>query len=279
MSKYQFIVIVASTERKQIIESQFKQLDIDMSKNTQIHYLEASVVANSQDYLYPTERFTSNQLKVMCCTRSHLRAIDYALREDSPDFSIIMEDDVAMHKTKFISAINEIIDKWREICSPLRARMVSIGWVPCNSYSYYLNPPQTMQPSNAICLPSLQDALILHNYGPGMQCYIVSKSDIPTAVIQLTSHANTTFDNFAKQFRLFLNAHANNYSIKYFNENDYDCYAIDEWLNKMLGAVRMHPMVAIEQDVPSLLNHNNQNGHWKRYFDNFEHIKKDYMTF
>jgi GR25 family glycosyltransferase involved in LPS biosynthesis len=276
MSKYQFIVIVASSERKQIIESQFKELDI---ASEQIHYLDASVIANSQDYLSPTERFTTDQLKVMCCTRSHLRAIDYALRENSPEFSVILEDDVAMHKTKFISTINHIVDRWGDICSRVNAHMVSIGWVPCNNYSYYLNPPQTMQPSHSIGLSSSPDALVLHNYGPGMQCYVVSKSDIPTAVIQLTSCAKTIFDNFAKQFELCLNADANNYSIKYYNANDYDCYAIDEWLNKMLGAVRMHPMVAIEQDVPSLLNHNNQNSHWKKYFDNYEHIKKEYMTF
>jgi hypothetical protein len=41
----------------------------------------------------------------------------------------------------------------------------------------------------------------------------------------------------------------------------------------------MHPMVAIEQDVPSLLNHDNQNGYWKKYFENCEDIKKEYMTF
>lgn len=273
MSKYQFIVIVASTERKQIIESQFKQLDIDISNKTQIHYLEASVIANSQDYFSPTERFSTDQLKILCCARSHLRAIEHALCDNSPEFSIILEDDAAIHKTKFIRTINEIIDKWDKICSPVKAHMVSIGWIPCNSYSHYLIQQPT-NPSHSICLPSSPDALFFHNYGPGMQCYIVSKSDIPTEVVQLTAHTNTTFDDFAKQFQLYLNA----ISIK-FDPNNYYCYATDVWLNRMLGAIRMHPMLVIEQPVQSFLNHDNANMYWKSYFQNCEDIKKDYMTF
>lgn len=277
MSKYQFIVIVASAERKQIIESQFKELDV--SNDTQIHYLDASVVANSQEYFSPTHRFTSHQLKCLCCTRSHLRAIEFALCDNSPEFSVILEDDVAMHKTKFISAIEDIINKWREICSRVSAHMVSIGWIPCNNYLHYANPPQTTQPSHSVGLPSSPNARFFHNYGPGMQGYVVKKSDIPSALVQLTRHTNTTFDNFAKQFDLCIKASANNYEIQNYDANNYDCYATDVLLNRILAAVRMHPMLAIEQNVPSLLDHNNENTYWKKYFDNYEDIKKDYMTF
>jgi GR25 family glycosyltransferase involved in LPS biosynthesis len=276
MSKYQFIVIVASAERKQIIESQFKELDVS---NEQIHYLDASVVANSQEYFSPTDRFTSHQLKCLCCARSHLRAIELALCDNSPEFSVILEDDVAMHKTKFISTIEEIIDKWREICSLVSARMVSIGWIPCNNYLHYANPPKTTQPSHSVELPSLPNARFFHNYGPGMQGYVVSKSDIPSALVQLTRHTNTTFDNFAKQFELCINESANNYDICNYDAKNYDNCATDVWLNRMLAAVRMHPMLAIEQPVASLLDHDNVTTYWKKYFENYEHIQKEYMTF
>ena len=40
-------------------------------------------------------------MKVVCCARSHLRAIEYACREDASEYSVICEDDIAVHKTQF----------------------------------------------------------------------------------------------------------------------------------------------------------------------------------
>ena len=135
---YQFIVISASEERKQKMIEMFKNIDISISNNL-IYFLEASTPENSEEYFTDSFIIENKMKKIMCCAKSHFRAIEYAARDESPEYSIIIEDDAALHKTDFLSVIEEIISNWTQHFND--CHYISLGWVPCNNYNHYISKP------------------------------------------------------------------------------------------------------------------------------------------
>ena len=95
---YQFIVITLCEDRKQKIIQSFKDLGV---KDSSIYYLKASTPENSEEYFIDTS-FDIETKKVVCCAKSHCRAIEYAARDESPDYSIVIEDDASFHKMDFL---------------------------------------------------------------------------------------------------------------------------------------------------------------------------------
>jgi hypothetical protein len=91
--RYQFIIICATEERKQTMEEQFLMLNKDVFK----YYLDASLISNSADYLagYQTDTTDERILKIICCARSHIRALKYASdSREKYDFSIILSPEI-----------------------------------------------------------------------------------------------------------------------------------------------------------------------------------------
>lgn len=252
---YQFVVISVCDERKRFLEKQFLDLEIKVP----IQFLESpSLVSNSQDYL-PKYIDDKNTLKVLCCARSHLRAIESACKEDAPEFTVICEDDIAVHKTQFINGIEEIIANWDTHIAP--DKMASIGWVPCNNYSSYI-PVESKY-----TLKCVLGSKILHDrYAPGLQAYIVRKKDI----LPIVSHLiHPTFDQFKAHILSMNFPDLSKYS---------DMFAIDVYINRILGQAIMFPPLAVEQDTPSLIGHNNTNLYWNKFFKDYESIKKNYYS-
>ena len=133
---YQFIVITACEKRREDVKKQFNALERQLN----IHYLDASTPQNSESY-FGSDLEDISQRKIMCCCRSHMRAMDYS-RKSKYRYSIIVEDDVCFLKDGFIEAIEGILDNWDE-CAKIqpggnrRRLLVSIGWIPTRNYSYF----------------------------------------------------------------------------------------------------------------------------------------------
>ena len=252
---FQFIVISVSEERKRFLEKQFMDLEIKVP----LQFLESpSLVSNSQDYLpkYITDK---NTLKIICCSRDHLRAIEQASKEDAPEFTVICEDDIAVHKTQFINGIEEIIANWDTHIAP--DKMASIGWVPCNNYSSYLSAESKHTLKCVLGSKILQD-----RFAPGTQAYIVRKKDM----LPLVKHIiHPTFDQFK--------AHILSMNFPYLSK-DSDMISIDIYINRILGQALIFPLFAVEQDTPSLIGHNNTTLYWNNFFKDYESIKKNYYS-
>ena len=253
---YQFIVISVSEERKSFLLKQFSDLGI----RAPLHFIQnPSLVSNSEDYL-PSTINDKNTLKILCCSRDHLRAIQQACNDDAPEFSIICEDDIAIHKTQFINGIHEIIENWDTWIAP--DKMASIGWVPCNNYQTYL--PAVSKHTMKCVLGSK----ILHDrFVPGTQAYIIRKKD----VLPLVKHLiHPTFDQMYKHL------HSLNFKDL---PKDNKLIAIDMYINLILGQAVVFPPLVIEQDSPSLIGHNNTVHYWNVFFKNYEATKQNYYSF
>jgi hypothetical protein len=253
---YQFIVISVSDERKEFLKKQFSDLEI----HAPLYFLhDVSLISNSQSYL-PDSITDKNKLKIICCSRDHLRAIEYACNETSPEFSIICEDDIALHKTQLVNGIEEIIANWDTMIAP--DKMASIGWIPCNNYATYLSA------ESKHTMKCVLGSKILHDrFAPGTQAYIVRKKDM----IPLVKHfIHPTFEQFK--------AHIQSLNFPDLEKTS-DMIPIDMYINRILGQALIFPPLIIEQDTPSLIGHSNTTHYWNVFFKDYEAIKKNYYTF
>lgn len=252
---YQYIVINGSTDRKLLMEKQFSFLNTE----AHIHYLEASTPSNSQDYFKGYTTVTNH--KFICCTRSHIRALEYASKS-SCEYSIIVEDDVAFYKDNFEGVVDEIIDNWSTY-SP--HKMVSIGWVPTNNYSEYGNGKYSFNAD----MSTDNVKMISGFYMPGTQGYIVKNNDIPylEQIIQPT---------YMELNRAMMQN--NRYTTLLKNDNTMNNRVADVFITRMLTHVCVFPPLLIEQDIPSMLGHSNETQYWSEFFKNHEEKKDNYFS-
>jgi hypothetical protein len=250
---YQFVVISVSDERRRVLEAQFREIKVTVP----IRFLEPSLISNSQDYL--PKDLPINVLRTICCSRDHLRAIEYAAFPDSPEFTVIFEDDVALHKTQFLHSIEEVIANWKTLIEP--DKMASLGWVPCKNYGAYASHESE---GSLKCVPG--SMIVKTLYAPGTQSYIVRKRD----VVPIIKHIiHPTYEQ--------LKIHLRSLNMAFIADVDY--IAIDEYLNRILGQALIIPPMAIEREVPSLIGHNNVVRHWDVFFKDYECLKNNYITF
>lgn len=252
--KYQFVVICCSETRRTIINEQFRLLRI---QDTQVHFIEPATLENSKDYLPAGGH--GNDLRVLCCALSHLRSIVYAAKNTSKEFSIILEDDVALHRTDFLNVIEEIISQWNTLVVP--DKLCSLGWIPCYNYKDY------QQAQSKFSLKTKGYKLLKDRYVHGLQAYIVRKGDLAPYIDDFSP---TTFDDFKK-----------NMTSKYhaLTDKNETFTAIDTFLPRILGPTILWPMVAIEQEVDSIIGHSNKELYWDKYFKNYTYKKGMYHTF
>ena len=251
---YQFILISISEERRIRIEKQFNELNITVPLKILSN---PATPENSQSYL-PINTDMKTQ-KVMCCSLDHYRAIELASLDTSPEFSIILEDDVAFHKTKFMKGIEETVQNWDRVAGS--DKMVSIGWVPCSHYSNY----ETVKPTYVF--ESIDNAKIIKDrFVVGTQAYIVKRDDIKSYV-PLLLH-NTFAD-----LKIAVN------SLKYRNLETADCVAVDCFMNRVLGQAIVFPPLAIEQDIISTLRGNEiRRYYWNNFFKGLD-LETSYWSF
>jgi GR25 family glycosyltransferase involved in LPS biosynthesis len=261
---YQFIVITACEKRKQKMIELFKELNIS---DNLIYYLQASTPENSEEYFMDAPIMEDKDKKIICCAKSHFRAIEYATRNESTEYSIIIEDDAAFHKTDFLKIIEEIISNWEKHFK--YCHYISLGWVPCNNYHYY----ESME--NKIKIQSISDInnkYVFYNtfYAPGAQCYMVKKHKIKE-ISQILN--KSTFILFKESIRNFMDS-------KYGTDFEEFCYvSVDILLNRMmLFRVLFPPLVIEQKNTISLLGHQNPDI-WDIFFKGHEEEMKNYMTY
>ena len=239
--KYKFIVICGSTERKKLMEEQFSAL----KSSVIVHYLEASTPSNSSDYLNDCGE-PERDHGAVCCTKSHIRALEHASKSNS-EFSIILEDDVAFLKENFLQKIEELVSN-NEIYKD--HKMVSIGWIPTKNYVMY----------------SL--GINCGQYYPGMQGYIVKNNDIP----YLDHLVQSTYTKMKEKLLT-----SDRYIIlkKHFGDIQ-NTVAADVLINRMLHQCAVFPPLMIERDIPSMLGHNNMLHYWDNFFKGYEAERDKY---
>ena len=225
MYSVQIIVISITEERKQRLIQQFKEIQLPFP----VYFLEASTPENSKSYL--PENDTFSEKRILCCTRSHIRAIEYASRDTSSDVSIVLEDDVALDKDNFIPTVLNLLEHWNTII-PKQAHMVTLGWVPQKSYEEYDNSP---------CKIHQNGLKILEWFVFGLQAYAIKKTS-----------AKLFIPIIYKDTWLELKDSVHRHRTVNIAEDD-PIRIADVWLNKFLIQVLAFPMVVIEQRIQSTL--------------------------
>jgi len=245
---YQFIVICGCKNRKDIMTELFKQLNIP---DNLIYYLEASTPENSEKYFIDFPNIENTKKKVICCAKSHFRAIEYAGKCESPEYSIIIEDDAAFHKTYFLKVVEEIISNWKHNFN--NCHYISLGWVPCNNYDFY----ELKQKMTIESITNIDDNICFLNdfYNVGAQCYIVKKDELNNISLLLNQKTY-------KEYKAL------------FSHDE-----VDYLLPRMMNYKIIFPPLVIEQDVISMLGHNNKTNYWSKFFNGHEEKIKNYVTY
>lgn len=258
----QFIIISLTEERKNKTIELLKK--IKNINNFPIHFLSASTIKNSEEFLPKHSTLDENTLKIICCTKSHLRAIEYACSETSPEYSIILEDDITFHHD-FDEIIKELIYNWENNNLYSNIAMMNIGWVPCNNYNHYEYSQN--QPFDILQLSN--NKLFNYFYCVGLQGYIIKKSKINEEMKYIIS-SDTFFDYSLKILDKIP-------TLRDKNKPSNSIYAIDNVLNKLLNFVIVFPPLIIERNELSTLGHDNKHDYWDNYFRNNEEKMEDYL--
>jgi len=251
---YQFIALSVCESRRILLEKQFNELKIE-----ELNFLEnPSTLSNSTDYLSTEiDKLDAQKKKYVCATKSYISALQVACLDSSPEFTVILEDDVSCHKSQFISGIEEIIENWDQWIFP--SKMVSIGWIPLNNLSFYTNLKSEF---------TLKSGVKVFNNGTtavGFQASIFRKKDIQQVIHHFV---HTTFGELKKHL------------IENFpNLTSDDIFIGDNFINKILGQARTFPPLAIEQNLKSTLGHNNTELYWSNFFRGYEFVKNNYWSF
>jgi len=248
------IIISLGEERKMRMLKQLNELNITFP----VIFLSATSIENNDGYLPMDEN--EEIKKHICCTKSHIRAIEEAGQETAPDVTIIIEDDASFHKTKFLPTVLEILRNWEKVV-PTNSHMLSIGWFPMQDYKFYENI-ETKQ--------YLSEYKFLKRFVYGTQAYMIKKSSAQKFYPILKK--NTWIE--LKTTILDLNhEHI---------EKDNPIKNVDNWLNRFLGQTVVFPLLVIEQRLPSTIEQNGglwHNDIWNTFFQDNKILQKDYWSF
>lgn len=255
-SGIQMVVITANEERKRILTQQFQELAIPFP----IVYFDASTPSNSASYL--PEAISTYTARSLCCTRSHARAIEYAGLPASPPFTIVVEDDVALHTRRFVPVVQELMRRWDTFIDP-KVGMVSLGWIPCSHYSRYEKERSTRTLES-----SPESKLLSMVYVLGTQAYMIRR-DIARKHTPVLIH--TTYAQFEKAiYKTLKEKHID-------PPHKENSLAVDFVMPRVLDQVFLFPPVAIEQKgVDSIIGHTNEARHWVPFFKDCEHLRDEY---
>ena len=252
----QLIFIVGTEERKQKILQQLKDLQIPFS----FYILDASMPANSEDYL-PSEETDYNK-RLICCSRSHIRATEYASRDTSADFSVILEDDAALHKTEFVNTVTKLVKEWDTLI-PSHHKMVSIGWIPNRNYRHYKTHNAKEK--------SFDTYSLIGMFFFGTQAYIIKKD---TAKQYTPIFVKNTYKEFVDCMLIS--------NVPYITK-DTNFLTPDQWLNRAFVQIALFPLLVIEQkEAQSLIGHfgtSNNEVVWRIFFEGHTTERANYWSY
>lgn len=254
----QIVVVTCNEERKQRIQRQIAELGIPYKTV----YINGATPTNSKDYI-PSTGMSDKDIRAICCSLSHIRAINCAAEDSSPDFSLIVEDDVAFHRTAFLPMIQRIVDNWDSYMGT-KSKMLSVGWIPYRNYSHYL--------IDTYYSKSIESGYkLLHCYYYGAQAYIIKKRSAQ----EVSSYINApTYDTFVQQM---LASKLPDIT------KDTNFIHADLWINRMFTQVALFPLLAIEQkNNVSILGDHNPGGNekvWTDFFKQHESEREQYWSY
>jgi len=248
-SDIQIIVISCNQERHVNMKKQFTDLNIQIP----VKYLQGNTPENSNDFV--PDNVVDWYKRMICCTKSHINAINEAAKDDAPTYTIILEDDASLHKTDFLPIVNKLINIWdTDIISP----MISLGWCPKENYPSHDNV------NNCFDI----DSKYKYSYRmvPGTQSYIIKRDWIKqyiNLIDQPTFHS--LFNNAQKIID---------------NPNNIDLGTADFLLPLLLRPIVVSPPIVIEYNNISLINSNINRDDiiWNKVFNNAEHERNLYWS-
>lgn len=254
MYDLQLLFVTASNERREKLVKQIFELGIPFK----IQFIDAYTPLNNLDYIQDTS-LSEYDKKIICCGRSHIKAIEFAAQNESPKFSLILEDDVAFHKDEFIPKIINIINTWDSFMSK-NSDMLSIGWVPYRNYGHYVNE------TNCNYIDSKYK--VLNCFYFGLQAYVITKE----AAKQVLPHILApTYEQFKKQML--------ESKLPYIDAETNFLQA-DQWINRMFRQKALFPLLAIEQkNNNSIIGDHNPGGNDKVFIDFFHGYESERLHY
>ena len=156
------LVISCSPARAEILRRQFAELKVPYP----ITILQAWTPETSGDWL-PSNIQPWFQ-KLLCCTRSHIKALEIANAEEASPFTVIMEDDVALHRTDFLPVLDSLLSQWDTLVAP-RSLMCCAGWIGTHPWATYAARPSA---------PITSTHTVFSSVGVGLQAYVVKRGTL-----------------------------------------------------------------------------------------------------
>jgi GR25 family glycosyltransferase involved in LPS biosynthesis len=246
----QILVVSACDKRKAILEQQFKALEIPFP----IQYLEAKTL-DAEAAGYVPDNVTTVERRSILSTRSHIRAVEIAGHETSPLFTLIMEDDVALHTTEFKATILRIMETYDTTVAP-HSGILSLGWIPCNNYSFYsqLTNPTVLNASYTIH----------QRFTPGTQAYLIKRSKAAefTPLFKHATHRALCNAILAKEHPMIA--------------KESQITVFDDFGTKLLEQCILFPPLVIEQPNTSLIRDTVENPYWAQFFKGHEEARDRY---
>jgi len=241
----QIIIISSSNKRKEFLDWQFFELKL----NIPIIFLNGSTPENSKEYLDLNSN--EHEKKIMCCAKSHCRAIELASDTTATDFTIIMEDDALLYKNNFEEYIDDILKYYNENTYDENT-YISIGYIPLRkNYGFFEKLEK-----NTFKINSKFKSIFYNFYG--LQAYIIKKS-IAKKISPILNEPSC---------KILYDKLSSKYNINYI--------AIDVILYNLLKQQIIFPPLVIERYVRSLLGHN-QSHVLNNFFIGYEKEREKYF--
>lgn len=238
--KFQILIVSISPQRKRELELQIQALRLRDHVN--IIYINASTPENSKEYLRGAEKKSYNEI---CCALSHIHCLEMACLRSSPEFTLVLEDDISFHKTHFLNVIHELIDTWDTVVYP--NQIVSIGWVPMTSRNKYRKMPTHSK------LQFKKGARLINRHNWGTQGYMFRKQDIQDLTKELLRPSFLELRSFIEKYNKIHGTSA--------------CtITIDNMIFKILKQTIVYPPILIERKVDSHMGHKNWSYCWPHLF-------------
>jgi hypothetical protein len=261
---YQFIIISVLESRK---EKTAELLNHVNKHNSPIIHIKGSTPDSDDGFTFgcKDDPYYSNYLKEICCIKSHMKALEYAAVDTSPEFSIILEDDTTFYKENFIEIVEETISILKNDSNNIQ--ICYLGWIPVGNFDYFKNTNDILHP---IHLSIDKNIKFIRIAVSGTQGYIIQKKNLYDKAKIYTS---PTYYDWKKN--------AVDYIRPTFKEkfNHNKIVVLDAILFYIffVPTVMFPPIIIERQDEISLLNHNNIENFWNPFFMGHEEELEKYI--
>ena len=261
---YQFIIISVLESRKQKTTELLNHVN---KHNKPIIHIKGSTPDCDDGFTSgcKDDPYYSNYLKEICCIKSHMKALEYAALDTSPECSIILEDDTTFYKENFIEIVEETISILKNDSNNIQ--ICYLGWIPVEKYDFLKNRNDIMQP---IKLTTDKDIKFLKLGVSGCQGYLIQKRHLYNKAKIYTS---PTYHDWKTNALDYIHPKLKD------TINTNKVIVIDAILFYIffVPSVMFPPIIIERQDEVSLLNHNNIENFWKPFFMGREEELEKYI--